>query len=81
MNAYAKKMSELNTKNYELQKRVKRCTYLKQRLDLMVNCRNREQAQAYAARLNWHKPKLIDQIEELEKLEAELEQMPRTWIV
>lgn len=81
MEKYRETVEKLNQKNVELQQRIRRCEYLKQRLNLMVGCKNREQAEAYTRRLNQHKPFLIEIMEEIERLEALLKKMPRQWIV
>lgn len=81
MEQYREIVAELNQKNLDLQKRIKRCEYLKQRLNLMVGCKNREQAEAYTKRLNQHKPRLFDTLEEIGRLESLLKKTPRKWIV
>ena len=81
MEKYRDAVEKLNQKNVELQKRIKRCEYLKHRLNLMVRCKNREQAEAYTHRINQHKPHLLAVLEEIERLESRLKKMPRKWIV
>jgi len=81
MEKYRKIVKELNEKNLNAQKRVKRCHYLRDRATAMMRCGNPEQAEAYAVRIELHKRKLIDTLEEIERLEAELKKIPRTWIV
>jgi len=81
MEKYRELVRELNQKNVDLQKRLKRCEYLRVRLNAMVRCGNREQAEAYTWRINQHKPRLIDTLEEIEGLEKALKKMPRKWIV
>lgn len=66
---YGETVEELNELNTKLKKRVKRCNYLHRRMKEMVRCRNREQAQAYTCRINWHKPKILTMLERIEKLE------------
>ena len=78
---YQEAIAKLNEKNANLQQRVNRCSYLKQRLDKMVACRNREQAEAYTQRINWHKPKLLEALEEIEILEEKISLMPKEYIV
>ena len=81
MEKYRELVRELNQKNIELQDRIRRCEYLKNRLHLMVNCKNREQAEAYTHRIRQHKPFLLKTLEEIETLEQQLKKMPRKWIV
>lgn len=81
MEKYREIVRRLNELNLDLKKRVARCEYLKDRLNAMVVCRNREQAEAYTLRINQHKPKLLDTLEEIEVLEDELRKTPREWIV
>ena len=81
MEQYRELVRELNQKNMDLQDRIKRCEYLRYRLNLMVNCRNREQAEAYTVRINKHKPFLLKILEEIEELESLLKKIPKTWIV
>jgi len=81
MEKYREIVKRLNELNVDLQKRVKRCEYLHHRMNVMVRCKNREQAQAYTYRINCHKPKIMETIEEIERLEEELRKMPREWIV
>lgn len=63
-------VEELNELNGKLRKRVNRCHYLHRRMKEMVRCRNREQAQAYTCRINWHKPKILTMLERIEELES-----------
>lgn len=78
---YVETVRELNELKDKLNKRVKRCNYLHQRMKVMVRCKNREQAHAYTCRINWHKPKILGTLERIEELEGKLESMPRKWIV
>ena len=78
---YVKTVQKLNELNMRLKSRVKRCNYLKERFDANKKVRNYEQAEAYAIRINLHKPKLLADLEMIEELEDKLRSMPREWIV
>lgn len=65
--------------NLLLQQRVVRCNYLKKRYDLLKSV-NPEQAEAYAVRINWHKPKLLDLLEKITELEKQINAIPQVWI-
>jgi hypothetical protein len=76
MERYREALRQLTArKNQELQKRVRRCEYLRLRLNTMVRCGNREQAEAYTRRINQHKPRLLSALEEVAALEEILKKI------
>ena len=77
---YRAAVQELNTLKIAVDTRVKRCNYLKRGYET-YKVINPEQAEAFVVRLHQHKPKLIDQLEKMEELEAQLRQMPKTKIM
>jgi hypothetical protein len=76
---YQESVKKLNECNIELQKRVARCTYLKNKFLGFKNV-NPEQAEAYVVRINAHKPSMQRLLEEIEELEHKVKTMPKVWI-
>lgn len=49
----------------EIRTRTKRCEYLRSRCVLMLACGNPEQAEAYRQRLDLHKTRILDLLQDL----------------
>lgn len=80
MEAYRRLVERISTLGLNLQERVKRCRYLKAKMEFYKHS-NPEQAEAYRVRFESHKPKLGALMERIQELENALKRMPKEWIV
>lgn len=76
---YVEAVQKLNELQKKAQQRAARVGYLKSKFSTFQII-NPEQAEAYAQRINSHKPHIISLIEEIEKQRKLVESMPRVWI-
>ena len=76
---YVKVVTQVNEISLDLDQRIKRCNYLYSRFSELKSI-NPEQAEAYAARINQHKPHIIEAKRKISHLKDLLDQMPRRGI-
>ena len=76
---YRKMVEELNTLKIEVDERIRRMNYLKQKIQGYMSI-NKEQAEAFVLRFNKHKPFLADKLKEMDRLEGVLKSIPRSHI-